>query len=177
MITFYINLDTAIKRKNKFQGKDFSRFRAFPRDEVPEILDTKMTSMYNYPRPSHLSRCACWLSHTQLLEKIVNEKLSDVLILEDDAILSKNFSKSVSDICSFIDQNQQLNVFAVNLGAGRRWPPGSPDTRRPRNRPISNLSEHVARPNSSDFWEVRTHPHHHITARRPTITLNQLPSI
>ena len=86
MITFYINLDTAIKRKNKFQGKDFSRFRAFPRDEVPEILDTKMTSMYNYPRPSHLSRCACWLSHTQLLEKIVNEKLSDVLILEDDAI-------------------------------------------------------------------------------------------
>ena len=86
MITFYINLDTAIKRKNKFQGKDFSRFRAFPRDEVPEILDKKMTSMYNYPRENHLSRCACWLSHTQLLEKIVKENLEDVLILEDDAI-------------------------------------------------------------------------------------------
>ena len=79
-------MDTAIKRKNKFQGKDFSRFRAFPRDEVPEILDKKMTSMYNYPRENHLSRCACWLSHTQLLEKIVKENLEDVLILEDDAI-------------------------------------------------------------------------------------------
>ena len=86
MITFYINLDTAIKRKNKFKGEQYTRFRAFPRDEVPEILDKKMTSMYNYPRPSHLSRCACWLSHTQLLEKIIKENLEDVLILEDDAI-------------------------------------------------------------------------------------------
>ena len=86
MITFYINLDTAIKRKNKFEDKGYQRLRAFSRDEVPEILDKKMTSMYNYPRPNHLSRCACFLSHTQLLEKIVNEKLSDVLILEDDAI-------------------------------------------------------------------------------------------
>ena len=86
MKVFYINLDTATVRKNKFEGKQYCRFRAFTRDEVPEILDKKMTSMYNYPRANHLSRCACWLSHTQLLEKIVKENLEDVLILEDDAI-------------------------------------------------------------------------------------------
>tara|TARA_R100001086_G_scaffold148753_1_gene78757 strand:- start:555 stop:1133 length:579 start_codon:yes stop_codon:yes gene_type:complete len=45
-----------------------------------------MISRYNFGKEAHLSRCACWLSHTKLLEHIVEKKLNDVLILEDDAL-------------------------------------------------------------------------------------------
>ena len=90
MIIYYINLDTATLRRNKFQTKDFCRFRAIPRDEVPELVDKKMISMYNFGRDSHLARCGCFLSHIKLLEKIVNENLEDVLVLEDDAIQVNN---------------------------------------------------------------------------------------
>jgi len=86
MITYYINLDSATVRKNKFENTDYIRFRATPRDEVPELVDKKMHSMYNFPRQGHLGRCGCFLSHTKLLEKIVDEGLEDVLILEDDAV-------------------------------------------------------------------------------------------
>ena len=83
-------MDSATVRRNKFQTKKFTRFRAIPRDEVPELVDKKMTSMYNFGRDSHLARCGCFLSHIKLLEKIVNENLEDVLILEDDAIQVNN---------------------------------------------------------------------------------------
>ena len=80
MIIYYINLDTATVRNNKFQTvgdrfqtKKFTRFRAIPRDEVPELVDKKMISMYNFGRDSHLARCGCFLSHIKLLEKIVQE--------------------------------------------------------------------------------------------------------
>ena len=86
MKVFYINLDTATKRRIKFEGKGYERFRAIPREEVPEFIDKKVHSMYNFPRDGHLGRCGCFLSHTKLLEKIVDEGLEDVLILEDDAV-------------------------------------------------------------------------------------------
>ena len=84
--TFYINLDTAKQRRNKFAETGFKRWKATTRQEVPEQIDKTMISMYNFGRESHLARCACFLSHTKLLEYIVNNNLNDVLILEDDAV-------------------------------------------------------------------------------------------
>ena len=84
--TFYINLDTAKERRNKFKDKNFTRWKATSREEVPEYINKKMVSMYNFPKNSHLARCGCFLSHIKLLEHIVENKLNDVLILEDDAI-------------------------------------------------------------------------------------------
>jgi len=86
MITFYINLDVAKERRTKFKDKNFIRWKATTREEVPEYIDKRMQSMYNFGRDAHLARCACWLSHTRLLEHIVENKINDVLILEDDAI-------------------------------------------------------------------------------------------
>tara|TARA_R110000868_G_scaffold8848_3_gene45142 strand:+ start:427 stop:1101 length:675 start_codon:yes stop_codon:yes gene_type:complete len=92
-MAFFINLDTAIERRLKFmdstatQGdKDYKRWRATPREEVPELIDHKMLSMYNFGRDAHLARCGCFISHVKLLEHIVENQLLDVLILEDDAI-------------------------------------------------------------------------------------------
>ena len=83
---FYINLDTATERRNKFKDKNFTRWRATGKDEVPENINNKIISMYNFGKEAHLARCGCWVSHTKLLEHIVKNKLDNVLILEDDAI-------------------------------------------------------------------------------------------
>jgi len=89
MKKFFINLDKDVKRKERFlelnKKYDFIRWEATGRDEVSEEVDHKMISMYNYPKPSHLARCGCFMSHISLLEHIVENKLNDVLICEDDA--------------------------------------------------------------------------------------------
>ena len=86
MKTFYINLDSAVERRSKFCKTSYTRWRATTREEVPELIDQKMISMYNLPRDSHLGRCGCFVSHTKLLEYIVDQDLHDVLVLEDDAV-------------------------------------------------------------------------------------------
>ena len=86
MITFFINLDDATSRRSKFKDTDYKRWKATPRKDVPLAIDNKMISRYNFPRESHLGRCGCFLSHTKLLEHIVDNKIDNVLILEDDAI-------------------------------------------------------------------------------------------
>lgn len=86
MKVFYINLDTASERRNKFKDKNFIRWKATSREEVPDYISSKMISMYNFTKEAHLARCGCFLSHTKLLEHIVENKINDVLILEDDAI-------------------------------------------------------------------------------------------
>ena len=86
MITYYINLDSATSRRNKFAETGFKRWRGTPKEEVPPFVDEKMSSMYNFSRQGHLGRCGCFISHTKLLEHIVDQKIDKVLILEDDAI-------------------------------------------------------------------------------------------
>ncbi len=86
MITFIINLDTSQDRWEKYKETECIRWRATPRDEVDELTNKKMISHHNYPLYKHLGRCACFLSHMNLLKHIVQNKLNDVLILEDDAV-------------------------------------------------------------------------------------------
>lgn len=93
MKTFYINLDTATQRKNKYKDKNFTRWKATSKDEVPTYITSRMISRYNFGKEAHLARCACWLSHTKLLEHIVENKIDDVLILEDDAIQVNDLPK------------------------------------------------------------------------------------
>ena len=108
MITYYINLDSAIERKQKFLYTDYQRWKATTKSEVSAYVDKKMLSMYNFGRESHLARCACFLSHTKLLEEIVKKKLNDVLILEDDAKVTENFNPIIE---------VPVNTDAIYLGA------------------------------------------------------------
>ena len=86
-------MDTAKERRNKFNDVPYERWKATTRQEVPTHISGKMVSMYNFGKDAHLARCACWLSHTRLLEHIVENKINDVLILEDDAIKMNNLPK------------------------------------------------------------------------------------
>tara|TARA_R110002020_G_scaffold42048_2_gene123547 strand:- start:1334 stop:1957 length:624 start_codon:yes stop_codon:yes gene_type:complete len=114
MITFYINLDSAIERKKKFKDTDAIRWKATTKSEVSEFVDKKMISMYNFGREAHLARCACFLSHTKLLEHIVQEKLNDVLILEDDAVKIREVPTEYPDdsifyVGGFIHNRRMMN--------------------------------------------------------------------
>jgi hypothetical protein len=85
---FYINLDKEIIRKKEFlklNDDGFTRWRATERSEVSLEVDQKMVSRYNLKRETHLGRCACLMSHLSLLQHIVDHKLNNVLICEDDA--------------------------------------------------------------------------------------------
>ena len=111
---FYINLDTATERRNKFLDKDYTRWRATTKEEVPEYIKNRMLSMYNFGKDAHLARCACWLSHTKLLEYIVENKLDDVLILEDDAIqvndIPKNYpNDSITYVGGFVYNRKMMD--------------------------------------------------------------------
>ena len=68
MKTFYINLDTATQRRNKYINKGFTRWKATTREEVPDYIASRMVSRYNFGKEAHLARCACFLSHTKLLK-------------------------------------------------------------------------------------------------------------
>ena len=92
MKTFYINLDNAEQRRNKFSETGYERWPAITKEQVPSYISSRMISMYNFGKDAHLARCACWLSHTKLLEFIVSRQLNDVLILEDDAVLARGDS-------------------------------------------------------------------------------------
>ena len=120
MITFFINLDDATSRRSKFKDTDYKRWKATPRKDVPLAIDNKMISRYNFPRESHLGRCGCFLSHTKLLEHIVDNKIDNVLILEDDAIkineIPIDYPKdSIVYVGGFIHHKQMMNNQKIEI--------------------------------------------------------------
>lgn len=87
---FYINLLDSHERRQKFLCKGWHRWEAVSREEVPVELDKRMISMHNFPRKCHLGRCGCFLSHYEVYTYIIDNKLNNVLICEDDAVQVKN---------------------------------------------------------------------------------------
>lgn len=86
---FYLNLDDAVHRRNNMEKRfpTAIRWKSTSRDKVPKTLDDRMVSRYNIKRHKHLARCGCFMTHYTLLKHIVENKLNNVLILEDDAVL------------------------------------------------------------------------------------------
>ena len=121
---YVINLDRSPERLSNISAQckkyniDFVRIPGFDGSTLDlEKLADDTACRYEMGRSIQPGEVGCFLSHKKALDAFLSSEDDFAVILEDDAILSKNFSKSISDICSFIDQNQQLNVFAVNLGA------------------------------------------------------------
>ena len=121
---YVINLDRSPERLSNISAQckkyniDFVRIPAFDGSTLDlEKLAYDTACRYEMGRSIQPGEVGCFLSHKKALDAFLSSEDDYAVILEDDAILSKNFSKSISDICSFIDHNQQLNVFAVNLGA------------------------------------------------------------
>jgi GR25 family glycosyltransferase involved in LPS biosynthesis len=81
-------------------GKDISK------DEINKILSiSSLDTLYNYPSNHKDIRSkgaiGCYLSHYKIWEKIINQKLDNVLIIEDDIftdIDSEEFNKYINSI-------------------------------------------------------------------------------
>jgi len=120
MKKFYINLLDDYKRRMKFLNKGYHRWEAVSREEVPEELDKKMRSMWNFPRQSHLGRCGCFLSHYEIYTYIVEMKLNNVLICEDDAVQVKDLPKEYPNDCiiylgGFLHQTKMMDDTPVKV--------------------------------------------------------------
>jgi len=87
--TFVINMDSATDRWDYYKDKGVKRWSATAYDEIkvssPDIA--RMTSYYNLSMKEHLCKLACFKSHTNLWRYIADNKMDNVLILEDDAEL------------------------------------------------------------------------------------------
>jgi len=88
MKIFVINLESATDRWEHYKNDDrFTRWEAIHHKNLTdnEPLIDEMVSYWNIDPLEHRAKCACFLSHTSLYHHIVDNHLSDVLILEDDA--------------------------------------------------------------------------------------------
>jgi len=86
MNKFVINLDRC-KDRMLFFDKSYTRFPAVDgtelRDDNPILK--KMISMHNINPIQHRGKCGCFISHVNLLKHIINNKINNVLVVEDDA--------------------------------------------------------------------------------------------
>jgi len=84
-----INLDHSKDRWEHYKDKGCTRWSATNFDEI-KINDKniqRLISYHNISMKEHLCKIGCIRSHTNLWRYIVQNKMNDVLILEDDADL------------------------------------------------------------------------------------------
>ncbi len=95
---FVINLKESIDRWEKYKNKDiFKRWNATSIDDIIDDYDLqeKLISYWNVRYTKfHFSKCACLSSHLKLWKYIIDNKINDVLILEDDAVGEWNHDTS-----------------------------------------------------------------------------------
>ena len=93
MITkFVINLNRSKDRFEKYFDDSYTRWEATDYKDLPLHHDVfrRMISYYNLSESEHRAKCACFLSHYNLLKHIVENKINNCLILEDDAQLVRH---------------------------------------------------------------------------------------
>jgi len=83
---FFINLLREKRRRYDNYDDSMTLVKATTRDQVSEDVKTKMVSYHNISPSNHLGKCACFLSHYQLLKDISNSNHKGCVILEDDAV-------------------------------------------------------------------------------------------
>ena len=98
MKKFVINLERCINRMDMFDNS-YTRWIATDYkdlDDGDEIYK-RMVSMWNISQNEHRAKCACLLSHMNLWKYILEHKLNDVLIVEDDALQVNHLPEDLGD--------------------------------------------------------------------------------
>lgn len=86
MNKFVINLKRCEDRMKYFDDS-WARWEATDYKDIDDDdpIFERMVSMWNIEPNQHKAKCACWLSHINLLRHIQDNTLNNVLIVEDDA--------------------------------------------------------------------------------------------
>ena len=88
MRIFVINLDKSVDRWEHYKNDEkFERWSATSKEDVKEWDSEKMISYHNIHPDQHLAKCGCLKSHLNILSYIITNRMNDVLILEDDALV------------------------------------------------------------------------------------------
>ena len=85
MKVFVINLDRSEDRWAHYENTDYIRWSATDGKDIEGDILTRMISTHNIKEHNHRGKCGCFLSHVRLWKYIIDNKIDDVLILEDDA--------------------------------------------------------------------------------------------
>ena len=120
---YVINLDRSTDRLKSVtsqcedQNINLERIPAYDGNtlDLKELADDA-ACRYEMGRSIQPGEVGCFLSHRKALEEFLLSGEEFAVILEDDATMSKNFSRAISDICLFIKRNSHINIFAINLG-------------------------------------------------------------
>ena len=86
---FFISLENS-ERLPKWQGSEYTHWRAVNGKELSYDCESckKMISYHNIAKtPQHLAKTGCFLSHLRLLKHIWENKINNVIVVEDDALL------------------------------------------------------------------------------------------
>lgn len=95
-------------------------------DLTPEVLDRYFTGKMRQVTPA----VSCAMKHLLVCEQIVNRKLPGAIVLEDDMVLYKNFSK-VFDECMEEMRREGVNEALINFeDSALRFVPGSQRQRK-----------------------------------------------
>lgn len=126
MKIFVINLKRATVRKEQFLknwaffANELSFFNAIDGKDLSTNELSKCSVDYPHLKLTK-GEIACALSHLALYRKIVKEKISMALILEDDAILKKNINhQHFSDLLNKMEQTKSIppnSVIFIQNGA------------------------------------------------------------
>lgn len=100
-----------IARRLHGLGLKFEFFDAINGKELSENqlnnVDYEFNKLYLREKLT-LGEIGCALSHISLYEKMVNENIEEMLILEDDAIVSQEFEKIVLDILNKVPSRKEI---------------------------------------------------------------------
>ena len=88
--------------------------------DIDDELDNKMVSYWNLPKQKHLAKCGITLQQYKLYQHIVDNKLNNVLILEDDALQVRELPTDYPDDCvtylgGYFHNNQLTNMKKISV--------------------------------------------------------------
>ena len=84
---FVISMDNEVgKKRRALLNYEYNLFNGIEGGDCPDWIQARMKHRSNIKNKNKMGKLGCWASYATLLQKIINEKINDVLILEDDCI-------------------------------------------------------------------------------------------
>ena len=123
-INFYvINLDRSFERLELMSSQLSSQKIDLERIPAIDGMNIKIsdeaddaTCRSEMGRSIQPGEVGCFLSHIKALQTFISSNSDFAVILEDDAIISSEFSNRIMDLCSFITKNKHSSLCSINLG-------------------------------------------------------------
>lgn len=110
---FVIHARTSLEYRRAFMEEQLAAkgisFEFILEGDIEDLSPTVLEQYFALPMQVYDARTSCALKHFYAFEKVVNRSLRNVLILEDDAILSENFVQDFNKLILELKHRQDLD--------------------------------------------------------------------